>query len=162
MPILHIQFRAVDPESGDRRPISVPAGAALYNRGPCLQVSVALLQPMAQAMLQEGREVPAPVSGMALVDTGASHTCIDEHAAQELGLPVVDTVSIASASQPSALRSVYPVTIEIAGLPLPVNAPRAVGAELAPQGLLALIGRDVLQSCTLFYNGPTDQITLSV
>jgi hypothetical protein len=58
---------------------------------------MALLQPMAQAMLQEGHEVPAPKSGMALVDTGASDTCIDEQAAKELGLPAVDMVSIASA-----------------------------------------------------------------
>lgn len=33
---------------------------------------------------------------------------------------------------------------------------------MAPQGLLALIGRDVLQHCTLLYNAVTGEITLSI
>ncbi len=43
-----------------------------------------------------------------------------------------------------------------------LNAPRAMGAALASQGLLVLIGRDVLQNCNLFYNGPAGQFTLSL
>jgi len=43
-----------------------------------------------------------------------------------------------------------------------VDAPRAVGAALKAQGIVALIGRDVLQHCTLYYNGPAGQITLSI
>ena len=37
-----------------------------------------------------------------------------------------------------------------------------MGAALKEQGLLLLIGRDLLAHCTLFYNGPTGQITLSL
>jgi predicted aspartyl protease len=96
---------------------------------------------MAQAMLQQGQQVPSPISGIALVDTGASDTCIDGQAAQNLGLPVVDVVTMASASEASASRNVYPVTIEVYGLPFPIGVPRAIGAELHPQGLIALIGR---------------------
>ena len=36
------------------------------------------------------------------------------------------------------------------------------GAALEPQGLLALIGRDVLARCTLFYNGTTGEFTLAI
>jgi predicted aspartyl protease len=117
---------------------------------------------MAQPLIQQSVAVPAPVSGIGLIDTGASDTCVDEQTAQNLGLPEIDVVNMSSASQAASPRNVYPITIEIAGLPYPLNVPRAIGAELRNQGLLLLIGRDTLQFCTLFYNGVTGQITLSI
>lgn len=161
MPILHTQFsaQAVTPNG---QTIQLPPGVALQRQGPCLQATVGLLHSMAQALLQQGDQVPAPRSGIALIDTGASDTCIDEQTAHDLGLPVVDQVNMASASHPASPRNVYPITIEITGLPFPLNAPRAIGAELIPQGLLLLIGRDALQFCTVFYNGTTGEITLSI
>ncbi len=56
--------------------------------------------------------------------------------------------------------NIYPVQIMTPIVTL--NAPRAMGAALATQGILVLIGRDVLQSCTLFYNGPAGQFTLTL
>jgi hypothetical protein len=43
-----------------------------------------------------------------------------------------------------------------------INAERAIGAALAVQGYIALIGRDALINCTLFYNGPMGAFTLSI
>jgi hypothetical protein len=57
---------------------------------------------------------------------------------------------------------VYPIQITISGSALQFNVARAMGAALEPQGIIALIGRDVLSVCTLFYNGLTGQITLSL
>ena len=59
-------------------------------------------------------------------------------------------------------QNVYPIQIEVVGLPISIEAPNPIGAALAAQGLLALIGRDVLQHCTLFYTGITGEITLSI
>jgi len=106
--------------------------------------------------------VPAPIPGLALIDTGASTTSIDAMAARELGLQPVDVVQVASASEPSTRRDVYSVTIEVEGIPFSIGAPQAIGAELRSQGLLVLLGRDALQYCTLFYNGLTGQITLAI
>jgi len=117
---------------------------------------------MAQAVVEHGQEAPAALSGLALIDTGASSTCIDEQAAQRLGPPVIDVVSIASVSHPSSPSGAYPVTLEIVGLPMPLSVPRAIGAQLSPQGISALIGRDALQFCALFYDGPAGQTALSV
>ena len=162
MPILHVQFSAIEGESPDGQPISIPPSAALRQRGPCLQATISLLQTMAQALVEQGAQVPAPVSGIALLDTGASHTCVDEQIAQQLGLPAVDTVSMASASHASAQRNVYPITVEIAGLPHQINVAQAIGADLQSQGLVLLLGRDALQFCTLFYNGVTGGITIAL
>jgi predicted aspartyl protease len=117
---------------------------------------------MAMALVSSGSKIPAPVSGFALIDTGASVTCIDNAKALELGLPVVDTMKMMSASHTAIDQPAYPINIEIIGTQMQFGLPKAMGANLASQGLLALIGRDVLALFTMFYNGPTGQITLSL
>jgi predicted aspartyl protease len=161
VPILHTQFLG-QAQTPDGQVIQIPPPVALQQRGPCLQASVSVAESIAKQLLQRGQAVPPPISGAALIDTGASVTCIDDDAAQQLKLPVVDVVTIGSASHAAHQANVYPISIDIAGLPIAINAPRAVGAALTSQGLLLLIGRDVLQFCTLFYNGTTGEITLSM
>ena len=89
-------------------------------------------------------------------------TCVDEEAAQQLQLPVIDVVQMSSASHSSHPANVYPIQLRVAGLPMPINAPRAMGAALKAQGLIALIGRDVLALGTLFYNGMAGEVTFSI
>ena len=42
-----------------------------------------------------------------------------------------------------------------------INFAFVVGCDLAPQGIIALIGRDVLRHFTMTYNGTFGQIILS-
>jgi len=161
VPSLHIQFGAQG-QTPEGQTVQLPPSVGLLQRGPLVQVSVRLFQDMANELTQRGIELPQPVSGIGLIDTGASVTCIDESIAQNLRLPVVDVVPMASASHSTTLRNVYPISFEIVNLVSNINAPRAIGAELNVQGLILLIGRDVLQFCTLFYNGFIGQITLSI
>jgi len=126
-----------------------------------VQVTIGIEQNMAAQLIQQGQTVPSPVPGFALLDTGASTTCIDDDVAQQLGLPVTNQMPMVSASHTS-MRNVYPCSIDIVGLPVPISALSAMGAALAPQGIIALIGRDLLRHCTLFYNGVTGEFTLSI
>jgi predicted aspartyl protease len=159
LPILHSQI-AAQAKTPDGRTVQVPPAAALQLRGPILQVSVTIEQNAGKGLVAQGKPLPVPKSGLALIDTGASSTCIDEQAAQDLGLPVIDVANMQSASHEKHQCNVYPVQIITPIVTL--NAPRAMGAALASQGLLVLIGRDVLQNCNLFYNGPAGQFTLSL
>ena len=161
MPSLHIQYSAQG-QTPEGQTIQLPPHVGLIQRGPLVQVSVRLFQDMANELTQRGIELPQPASGMGLIDTGASCTCIDESIAQNLHLPVVDIVNMASASHSTTPRNVYPISFGINGIVGVFNATRALGAELNNQGLILLIGRDVLQFCTLFYNGFIGQITLSI
>lgn len=161
MPILHTQLRA-QAKTPQGQVVEVSPSVVLQRQGPCVQVSIGLAQSIANQLLQQGKSLPKPVSGVALIDTGATSTCIDDGAAKQLQLPVVNVVNVASASHASTPQNVYPIQVEVVGLPISIEAPNAIGAALAPQGLLALIGRDVLQHCTLFYNGITGEITLSI
>ena len=60
------------------------------------------------------------------------------------------------------MQNVHPIRLQLLGTPISMNAPRAIGAPLKAQGILLLIGRDVLQHGTLHYNGITGEITLAV
>jgi predicted aspartyl protease len=104
-------------------------------RGPVLQVTVTIEQNAAKALLAQGKTVPSK-AGLALIDTGASNTCIDDQAAKELGLPVIDIGNMQSASHEKHPCNVYPVQIVTPVVTL--NSARTMGANLAPQGLLFL------------------------
>jgi predicted aspartyl protease len=158
MPILHTQFAGQGRDSLGQT-VQIPPSAVLQNRGPVIQVTVSLAASYAQTLQQTGQAVPTPISGWALVDTGASATCIDAAQADQMGLPVIDVVNMTSATHVDTPQNVHPIRIEFAGVPIAIDAPRAIGANLAPQGLLLLIGRDALQHCTLIYNGLAGSIT---
>lgn len=161
MPILHLQSKGHN-RAPDGTITPLPSAVVLAARGPCVQVTLGISKSFAQQLQQQGQSLPQPVSGLALIDTGAISTCIDAGIASRIGLPVIDVVNMASASHASTQQNIHPVQIEVVGLPISIDAPRSMGVLLANQGLIALLGRDVLQQCTLFYNGLTGQITLSI
>jgi predicted aspartyl protease len=134
----------------------------LQQRGPVVQVAVTLEQAFSAALAQQGKLIPQPSTGLALIDTGASNTCIDDDAARSMNLPVIDVGSMHSASHAKIPSNIYPIQIAIIGFPIQFRSPRTMGAALKEQGLLMLLGRDILQQCTFFYNGVTGQITLSI
>jgi len=49
-----------------------------------------------------------------------------------------------------------------AGFPRQFDVAHAIGAELANQGIVVLLGLGILRQCTLFYNLASGAITLSV
>lgn len=161
MPILHVQFAGEAQKHGGGT-IQLSAPQALQIRGPVLQISVSLEQSFADALAKQGKALPNPVSGVGLIDTGASDTCIDDETAQQLQLPVIDVCNMTSASHAATQQNVYPVQIQVVGFPIRVNVPRCIGANLKPQGLLLLIGRDFLQHGTLIYNGMAGEITFAI
>ncbi|MGO8670986.1 MAG: hypothetical protein ACLQVD_06455 [Capsulimonadaceae bacterium] len=140
----------------------ITAQHVLQTYGPRVQVVIGAAQSLVSQILQRGETPPTPISGVALIDTGASVTSVDNAVAVLLGLPVVDVVTIASASHSSTPSNIYPVSLGIAGLAVNVDVPRCLGAELAAQGIAVLIGRDILMRCTLHYNGLTAEFTLAI
>lgn len=140
--------------------------AGLQARGPLLQVALSVLDPQAAVLTERGEVVPV-VSGLALIDTGASTTCVDDAAANEARLPAVDTARMSSASGPSQV-SVYAGKIALVqpsgsdGTSAVIDAHQALGVNIREQGILALIGRDLLRSCILIYNGLEAQYTLAL
>lgn len=108
MPILHIQFSAKR-KNKQGKSIQIPSHIILQRDGPRVQVTIGLAQSIANQLLQQGQTLPKPILGFVLIDTGASLTCIDEGVAQQLQLPVINVVNVASASHSSTQQNVYPI-----------------------------------------------------
>ena len=79
--------------------------------------------------------------------------------AQDLGLPVIDQVEMISASDVTKVN-MYPIQMEIIGLGKVYVS--AMGANLKPNGITALIGRDYLQHCVLNYKGVSGEFIVSL
>lgn len=140
----------------------MPPPTLLIERGPLVQVTVSVPKGVADAMVRQGTPVPAPVTGMALIDTGAMFSGIDDAAAQALGVPVVDVIQTHSASHANTEMYVYPIYFDVVGSPIGMDVSRCAGCALSSQGLLMLLGRDVLSLCLLVYNGTTGAFSLSI
>ncbi|MCY3628733.1 MAG: hypothetical protein OXI05_07015 [Bacteroidota bacterium] len=95
-----------------------------------------------------------------MFDTGASISCFDLKAAEKLGLVTVGKANMISASHDNHPAPLFAGKLIIDKIN--VNVERAMGANLAPQGLIALIGRDIMSIGTLFYNGLDGSVTFSI
>ena len=134
----------------------------LQTLGPRVQLTISPLEPHIKALSDKGETPPPPVTGWGLIDTGASATCVDRAAAEKAGLAVVDSGPMASAIHESEIVPIFAGRLDIGGIPQNIDMKRAYGAKLEPQGLIALIGRDVLAVCVLVYNGVDGSFTLCV
>ncbi len=161
MPTVHIQS-VTEGQLRNGQRVQISPALALQQHGPIVQVVVGLKRAMSTSLLARGAKVPTPLSAVALIDRGASNTCVDNNPGLQLGLRVVDTMRMTSASHDGIEQPGYPINIELTGTSIQFGVPKGMGANLAAQGLGVLIGRDVLAAFTMFYNGPAGQITFSI
>jgi predicted aspartyl protease len=106
-----------------------------------------------------------PVAGLtgieALVDTGASESCIDSLLASQLNLPIVDRRMV-SGVHGSQEINMHLAQVHIPSLNFTIYGAFA-GVHLAAGGQVhrVLIGRTFLQRFTMMYNGITGAVTIS-
>jgi predicted aspartyl protease len=162
MPVLHVRKPSVSGEDDQGNEVEIPPPHMLVREGPLIQVNIGPASDLADQWRNDGREVPEPITGPALIDTGATSTCVDDGVARDLGLPVVDVAKMASASEETE-QNVYPIEVDVVASDLKINSPKSIGANLRDnQDIIALIGRDVLRHTTFHYNGVTGDFTLSM
>lgn len=129
--------------------------------GPRLDVEVSVTTERAQEIVKRSDPVPRPQIGHALLDTGATRTCVDIEAINALQVPAVDQVQVMTPSG-SEIQTIHPVRLAFLGTGLgAVETIPVLASKLAGQGILALIGRDILARCVLVYNGPGGFFTLT-
>ncbi|MFZ4500519.1 MAG: retroviral-like aspartic protease family protein [Minisyncoccia bacterium] len=138
------------------------SGAALLTRyGPTLFVNIGFDETF------KGDAIPAtiPIAGIkdvqALVDTGASVSCIDALLATELGLPIVDRVPIGGVGG-RHMVNMYLAQIHVPSLNFTIYGSFA-GVNLVEGGQVhkALIGRTFLENFTMTYEGKTGTVTIT-
>jgi hypothetical protein len=158
---VHNHFIA-SPTSGGR-----PDAGALVALGAFVTMDVAVPPAIAATLTASGQAVPPSASGCALVDTGATITCVHEPLLIALGLQPVDKVASGTAAGP-VQQSIYMARISFPllswSLDLPVAGVDLVGQAIAtapPQPVIALLGRNLLSNCVVIWNGPGGYWTIA-
>ena len=136
--------------------------------GPILTAIVTVSQPKAAALHAAQQPIPGPVTIRALVDTGASCTCVDPAVLTSLQLTPTGSTTMHTPSTGAAPATAdqYDVGLAIYAAanqaPLFLTTVPVIGAALVhAHGIHALIGRDILSQCVLHYNGATGTFTLA-
>jgi predicted aspartyl protease len=108
--------------------------------------------------------VKTPVAGMkglkALVDTGATESCIDSLLAAQLNLPVVDK-RIVGGVHGSLQVNVHLAQVHIPAINFTIYGMFS-GVHLAARGQQhkALLGRTFLRHCSMIYDGKTGRVLI--
>jgi predicted aspartyl protease len=135
--------------------------------GPIITALVGVSQPREEALIKAGQAVPDRVEGRFLVDTGASCTCVDPDFIKTLGLPVINRVPIQTPSTNGKHHHCDLCDGSIALLGKEVKdvyyipAMPMLATQLKSQGIDGLIGRDILNLCTLVIVGSAGLLSLS-
>jgi len=162
MPLFEIQYGGKT-QGADGKPQVVPPAVVLQHMGPFLQVAVAVHPQHAEKLITQGQQPPEAVTGMALIDTGASITAVDEAVCQKLGLTPTGVIPMSHAGG-SEQRNCYSIQILFPGSPLPsVTIPLAASCNLGAgtQPYIVLFGRNLLARLKMVYNGPAGRIELA-
>lgn len=139
----------------------------LDENGPLLNAVVEVSRARATILRLLGQTVPDRVAVRALVDTGASVTCVEPQVMERLGIsPRGKTPCLTpSTGTEHVLMDEFDVCIsvyrDLHEVPCRIENLSVVGAVLNRQGFDVLLGRDFLSRCILHYNGTTRSYTLA-
>jgi hypothetical protein len=129
---------------------------------------VVMVSAARRAALQAANaSIPPPQQIRGLVDTGASHTCIDPTVFLALQLQPTGSVPMHTPSTGGVPMSAdtYDVGILIpcTATSVPFHRPnmQVSSTDLSAQGFHALLGRDVLSQFILTYNGSMQLLTMA-
>jgi hypothetical protein len=136
--------------------------------GPQINAAVLVSNAREQTLQQLGQPIPPPQMIRALIDTGASISAVEPSVLTALGLTPTGEMEIHTPSTGGVpvKTPTYDVRLAIlSGRPGDTHfisdTVQITASSLAVQGIQALIGRDILARCILFYNGADSMFTLS-
>lgn len=135
--------------------------------GPIIDLIVTASGARIQALELAGLPLPTPQAVRGLIDTGASHTCMDPSVFEALGLQPTGSILMHTPSTGDIPQAADTYDV---GMVIPNNLQAAlvlhhvqVSASLLAhvQGFHAVIGRDILAQCILVYNGSVGSLSFS-
>jgi hypothetical protein len=139
----------------------IPGQRRLAATGPRISIEATIHPVMQRALTDAGVSMPAPVPGIGLIDTGASITSIDVSVAQRLNLQVVGTRKLGTA-RGVVDAPLFSFTLRLLPWGFNLNCVPGVGCDIHAQGIIALIGMDLLSQCVLTVHGPMGVVSIAV
>lgn|SRR5574337_2095263 len=141
----------------------------IVSNRPILNAVVGVSEARRAALEAAGQPVPGGIPIRALLDTGASASCLDPSVLGQLGLttPTGSTlVHTPTTGSTPVSADVFDIGLLIPGaepshVPLVLPTVPVTRHDFSAQGFLALIGRDILCQCVLVYNGSMGFFTLA-
>jgi hypothetical protein len=118
-----------------------------------------------EALKKQNMPFAGPIVVSALLDTGASCSCLDRRVIGILGLESRGSISILTPSTGPAYveRGQFDATLVLGegqDHPLARTLP-VIETDLGEHSFLALIGRDLLSSCILTFDGPANRFEIT-
>jgi hypothetical protein len=134
-------------------------------RGPMIDLTVMQSPQRVDALKRAARPYSAPMTVLALLDTGAASSVVDRDLIASLGLGHRGEIHIHTPSTGTAYesRNTFDATLAIGGAVSTrlVLTLQVIESDLASEWFFALIGRDVLEHCVFIFDGPRGEFTLS-
>ena len=156
MPVFHSRYQA----TGEPPVVFHPE--LLQGNGPIVQVQLEAPPALVKSLLSGGGTAPTPVIGPALIDTGASVSCVDASVPPKLGVNPIGTTHLHGATGGGA-SSMFPMRVVVLNMAnWTLDFQYMVQASLSPLGYVALLGRDVLRAGSLHYLGHVGEFQISV
>ncbi len=133
--------------------------------GPVVDLGIAVGRLWQSRLAARGVVVPPATTVRALIDTGSDLSVVHPQVLQQLGVQATGSIRIRRPGTVGGFRpaSVSEVQLSMGGLGRGTQwiSARVVAVAPSTPSVFALIGRDVLEHCTLFYNGPQSELTIS-
>jgi len=139
----------------------------LAKAGPVLAVEVSIPTALTEKLTKENKPIPQPKTGLALIDTGATHSCVDDGAISQLGVNPIGRTKIQGSAGAHEVN-IFPAHFRFPAIPnFEIDFTATLGVDIQAQKvngrpIIALLGRDVLLRCVFVYNGPLGIYTLAL
>lgn len=134
--------------------------------GAILDVAISIPQALIELYQKEHKPIPSPITGIGLIDTGASRSCVHAPIMKQLGINPINVVTSGTANG-QALHGLFPAHFNFLAAKIEIDFASVVGVNLTGQDIngnqiIALIGRDVLAMGIFVYNGSTGSFSLAI
>lgn len=138
-----------------------PGAHGLFSGGIVMDVVIGVDSITAQSLLASNIPVPSPITSKALVDTGCTITSIDNAIVTQLGLKVRGYNQTHTANGVMNV-SQHQISLNFARTNLTGRQVQTVQAvDLSGQPFGMLIGRDIMMSWSITYNGTTGFVCIA-
>lgn len=127
--------------------------------GVLVRVEVGLPNPVVRQLKQSGQAVPAGVEITAMVDTGASISGINIDVASRIGLIQTGSMPVGGVGGVNN-QPVYAAGVRLPDYGAEWGAVQLIGTPLSGK-FLFLVGRDLLCTMTLTYDGRSGSFSMS-